>query len=106
MQRAGAFDQWRLLRAEPGQPAQNVRVAPQLIESPDVGAMLTQIAKKVFGRGPIAAFGGVAHRSGHRPNGGEEHFGQWMHEWKAESLHGRAGGVGRTSCATARTYCW
>ena len=47
--------------------------------------MLTQIAEKVFGRGPIAAFGGVAHRSGHRPNGGEEHLGQGMHEWEADA---------------------
>src|SRR5262245_51621504 len=97
MQRTSGFDQWRLLRAKPSQPAQKVRVPPQLLESPEVGVMLTQIAKKVFGGGPIASLGGVAHRSGHRPNGGEEHFSQRMHEWKAEPLHAWDGGVGRTS---------
>ena len=97
MQRAGGFDQWRLLRAKPGQPAQNVRVSLQMVEGPNAGMMLTQIAKKIFGRSAIAAFGGVAHRSGHRPNGAEEHFRQGMHEWEAEPLHEWHGGVGRTS---------
>jgi len=97
MQRAGGFDQWRLLRAKPGQPAQNVRVSLQMVEGPNAGMMLTQIAKKIFGRGAIAAFGGVAHRSGYRPNGGEEDFGQRMHEWEAESLHEWDGRAGRPS---------
>ena len=68
-----------------------------MVEGLDAGVMLTQIAKKVFGRGPIAAFGGVAHRSGHRPNGGAEDLGQGMHEWEPEPLHERDGGTGRTS---------
>ena len=35
MQGASAFDQRRFLRGEPCQPAQNVRVPPQLVEGPD-----------------------------------------------------------------------
>ena len=70
---------------------------PQLVEGLDVWMMLTQIAEKIFSGSSIAAFGGVAHRSGHRPNGGEEDFGQWMYEWDADALHEWDGGAGRTS---------
>jgi hypothetical protein len=67
--------------------------------------MLGQKAEKVFRRGSIAAFGGVAHRSRHRLNGGEEHLGQRMIERKAAApAHDSNGGTGRISCATARTY--
>ena len=75
----------------------NVRVPPQLLECPDTRMMFTQIAKKVFGRGPITALGGVAHRSGHRLNGSGEHLCQGMHEWEAEPLHEWDGSAGRTS---------
>src|SRR3954465_11721410 len=97
MQGARAFDQWRMLGGEPGQPAQNVRVSSQLVEGPNAGMMLTQKAEKVLGGGPIAALGGVAHGGGHRLNGGEEHLRQWMDEWDADPLHEWDGGVGRTS---------
>ena len=42
MQGASAFDQRRLLRGEPCQPAQNVRVPPQLFEGSDARMMLAQ----------------------------------------------------------------
>src|SRR6266566_1209061 len=46
MQRASTFDQRRFLRGEPFQPAQNVRVPPQLFEGSDTRVMLAQKGKK------------------------------------------------------------
>src|SRR6266699_1437458 len=106
MQGASTFDQRRFLRGEPFQPAQNVRVPPQLFEGSDGKVMLAQKAEKVCRGGPIAVFGRVAHRSGHRLNGGAEHLGQGMIERKAAApAHEWDGGTGRTSCVKARTYC-
>jgi hypothetical protein len=87
MQRARTLDQRRGSRGKPGQPTEDVRIAPQLRQVLYAGIMFTQIAEKIFGRGPIAAFGRVAHRSSQRPNGAEEHFGQWMHQWQPDPLH-------------------
>jgi hypothetical protein len=90
VQGARTLDQGWFLRGEPGQPAQNVRLRPQLVKGPDAWMMLTQIAEKVLCRGPIVAFGGVTHGGGHRLNGGEEHLDQGMREWEAGagSIHG------------------
>ena len=57
MQGASAFHQRRFLRGEPIQPAQNVRVPPQLFEGSDARMMLPQIAEKVLRGGAVAAFG-------------------------------------------------
>ena len=98
MQGASAFDQRWLLRGEPCQPAQNVRVPPQLFEGSDTRVMLTQKAEKVFRGGSIAAFGRLAHRSGYRFNSREEHLGQGMIEREAApAAHEWDGGTGRTS---------
>src|SRR4029078_12004869 len=37
MQIASGFDEWRLLRAKPGQPAQNMWVPTELVEGPNAG---------------------------------------------------------------------
>src|ERR1035441_1465760 len=86
VQGARTLDQWWLLRGEPCQPAQNVRLPSQLVKGPDAWMMPTQIAEKVFGCGPIAALGGIAHGGGNRLNGGEEHLDQGMLEWEAGAM--------------------
>lgn len=98
MQGASAFDQRWFLRREPFQPAQNVRVPPQLIKGLDTRVMLAQKAEKVFRGGSIAAIGRLAHRSSYRFNSRKEHLGQGMIERQAApAAHEWDGGMGRIS---------
>jgi hypothetical protein len=99
------FGQWRLVRAQQGEPVQDMRVAAKLPQRAHAGVSGIEIVQEVTAGALIKVrrFGGE--RSGERFSGAPK---KWRHRvtWRRKRLpHDWTGGTGQSRWATARAYC-
>src|ERR1039458_9301249 len=76
----GDFGQWRSMGAKIRQPAQNLRIALQLLEPGDLRMMGRQITEEVAKRFLVDPSGSVAEGSGERLRRTCKQWFQWMAE--------------------------
>ena len=96
----------QVLGAQIDKPAENVRIAAQLIERTDSGMLLTKIDQKGAGHRPILTGRGRSEGCGQGLNRSLEVLYQRMLERSvAAGFHNALPGAGLMCCATAFAYC-
>ncbi len=96
----------QVLGAQIDKPAENVGIAAQLMERPNVGMLFTQIDQKGAGDGTILTGRGWSEGCRQRVNGSLELLHQRMFQRSVTAgFHDALPGTGLMCCATAFAYC-
>jgi hypothetical protein len=96
----------KVLRAQIDKPAENVRIATQLIQRGNSGMLLTKVDEKAAGHGTILTDRSGSESGRQRIDGSLELLQQRMVQRSvATELHDVLPGAGLMCCATAFAYC-